>query len=201
MKKRKARLHKPAEDEPTSTLTPKEQLFVDGYLAGARFNATEAMRLAGYKGSAGVLGVSGHRLLRKAKIAALILERLNEHAMSANEVLARLSKQARGSLADVLNEEGNFDLAALRQSGFHDLLKKLKIKKTVRHDGRGRAADKIEEVTHELEIHDPQAALVHLGRFHKLFVDRHEVTGKNGIPLIPPVADALAKAYGPPDKS
>lgn len=197
--KRDSQVEAVGENELTA-LTPKEQLFVDGYLGAARFNATQAMRLAGYKGNDNVLGVSAYRLLRKSKVAALIHERLNEHAMSANEVLAILSTQARGSLADVLDEDGKFDLKAARKSGSHVLLKKLKVKKTIRKYGRGRAAYKTEEVTHEFEIHDPQAAAVHVGKFHKLFVDRTEHTGKDGEPLLKPVADAIEKVYGHPDK-
>lgn len=34
-----------------------------------------------------------------------------------------------------------------------------------------------------LELHDAQAAKVHIGKVHKLFVDKHEVTGANGEPL------------------
>lgn len=179
-------------------LTPKEQLFVDGYLGEAHFNATKAMRLAGYKGNNNVLAVSAYRLLRKPKIAAQILERLNEHAMSSNEVLARLSKQARGSLADVLNADGEFDLKAARKNGSHELLKKLKIKKTILVGSE--SGTHVQEVNYEFEIHDPQAALVQLGKYHKLFVDRTEHTGKDGGPLLQPVADAIEKVYGQPDK-
>lgn len=182
--------------EPSSAdgLRPKESLFVNAYLGECRFNATAAARVAGYKGTDGVLGVSAFRLLRKPKIAVLVLERLNEAAMSANEVLARLSKQARGSLADVLTEEGEFDLAAARASGFDDLLKKLKIKKTVRRE-RG-SNDEIEDISYEYEIHDAQAALVHIGKFHKLFADRVEHTNPDGTPLGQPIAEAMVKIYG-----
>lgn len=178
-------------------LTPKESLFINAYLGEARFNATEAARIAGYKGNDNTLGVVGFENLRKPKIASIALERLNEAAMSANEVLARLSKQARGSLADLLTEDGQFDLAAARVSGFHDLLKKLKVKKTVRRERGG--TDEVEDVTYEYEIHDPQAALVHLGKFHKLFIERLEHTGKDGEPLMAPVAHALTKVYGSPN--
>jgi phage terminase small subunit len=39
-----------------------------------------------------------------------------------------------------------------------------------------------EEENHwiEVELHDAQAALVHLGRHHKLFTERQEITGKDG---------------------
>lgn len=159
-KKQKSPVNKPVAAE--NELTPKEQLFVDGYLGASAFNATEAMRQAGYKGSAGVLGVSGHRLLRKPKVAAIILERLNEHAMSANEVLAILSKQARGSLDGVLDEEGVLDVEALRKLGSNHLLKKLSVKPAP----FGTA--------YAFEIHDPQAAAVHLGKYHRLFTEKVE---------------------------
>lgn len=195
-KKRKSQVVAPvAENE----LPPKEQLFVDAYLGEACFNGTKAMRLAGFRGSDNVLAVGAHRLLRKPKIESQLKDRLNEHAMSANEVLARLTKQARGSLADVLNEDGEFDLSALRESGYDDLLKKLKIKKTILVGSKG--GTHVQDVHYEFEIHDAQAALVHLGRFHKLFVDRHEVTGKDGVPLSLEISDALVKAYGSPDKT
>lgn len=187
-------------DKPNSeTLTAKEQLFINAYLGEAYFNATRAARLAGYRGNDNVLGVAGHRLLRKAKVSGVVNERINEAAMSANEVLARLSKQARGSLAQVLTEDGEFDLAAARASGFDDLLKKLKVKRTIRRE-RG-SQDEIEDVTYEYEIHDPQAALVHLGKFHKLFIERMEHMNPDGTPLMTPVADAITKIYGPANRS
>lgn len=183
-------------EAPTTApgLTVKEQLFVNGYLGEARFNATEAARIAGYKGNDNTLGVVGFENLRKPKIAVLVLERLNEAAMSANEVLARLSKQARGSLAQVLTEDGEFDLATARASGFDDLLKKLKVKKTVRRE-RG-SGDEIEDTSYEYEIHDAQAALVHIGKFHKLFADRVEHANPDGTPLGQPIAEAMVKIYG-----
>jgi phage terminase small subunit len=175
-------------------LTVKEQLFVDAYLGEARFNATEAARIAGYKGNDNTLGVVGFDNLRKPKIAAWVIERLNEAAMSANEVLARLSKQARGSLADVLTEEGEFDLASARARKVDDLLKKLKVKKSVRRE-RG-STNTVEDLSYEYEIHDAQAALVHLGKFHKLFADRVEHSNPDGSPIAQPIAEAMVKIYG-----
>lgn len=161
-------------------LTGKQQAFINAYLGEARFNATEAARIAGYEGNDNVLGVTGHENLRNPKIAAEINRRMNEAAMSANEVLAILSNQARGSLADVLNDEGEFDLAEAKQRGTDKLLKKLKVRRSVR---RTKDGEEIEDVTHEFEIHDPQSAAVHVGKFHKLFTDKHEHSGKDDGPI------------------
>lgn len=162
-------------------LTTKQRLFVESYLSNG-FNATEAARSAGYQGRDDhSLASIGYANLRKVEISAVVEERINEAAMSANEVLARLSRQARGSLADVLTEEGEFDLAEAKRRGVDDLLKKLKRTTFDTKDKDGNVTST--RTTHEFEIHDPQAALVHLGKYHKLFTDRTEVTGKDGGPI------------------
>ena len=53
-------------------LTGKQRLFVEAYLGPARGNATEAARLAGYKGTDTVLGAMGAENLKKPKIKAAI---------------------------------------------------------------------------------------------------------------------------------
>jgi hypothetical protein len=87
-------------DKPA--LTGKQAAFVDAYLGSARFNATEACRLAGYKGSRITLRAVGSDNLAKPPIQAAIRERLAERAMSSAEVLSRLSEQARGDIRDVI---------------------------------------------------------------------------------------------------
>lgn len=163
-----------------ANLTGKQQAFINAYLGVAKFNATEAARIAGYEGDDNVLGVTGFENLRNPKIAAEVSRRLNEAALSANEVLHILSMQARGSLADVLDENGQFNLAVAKERGTDKLLKKLKIRRTRR---RTKDDEEIEEVTHEFEIHDPQSAAVHVGKFHKLFTEKHEHTGKDDGPI------------------
>lgn len=53
-------------------LTVKQERFVAAYVGAANGNATEAARQAGYSGSDGTLGVTGHELLKNPKIAARI---------------------------------------------------------------------------------------------------------------------------------
>ena len=77
-------------------LTEKQRLFVVAFLGAARGNATEAARLAGYRGSRVTLGAVGGENLEKPRIAEAIAEHL---ALTRREGIAM--KQAR---LDSLNE-------------------------------------------------------------------------------------------------
>jgi phage terminase small subunit len=144
----------------------KERLFVSYYLGEANGNASEAARLAGYSSPP----VLGHRLLKKVHIRAAIEARLAGPALTADEVLARLSDQAAADVGDFLTfsrpegrGEGDkaapvrvrLDLDKARRNGKLPLVKKLK---------RGKYGL-------EIELYDAQAALVQLGKYHGLFRD------------------------------
>jgi phage terminase small subunit len=117
-------------------LTAKQQAFVDAYLGEAKGVATQAARLAGYKGSDNVLAKQGHDNLRNPKISTLIAERLatSPLALSRARVLALLSACAQGA------------------------------------GGDEKASDRIK-------------ALELLGKYHRIFADRVEHTGKDGKPI------------------
>ena len=87
-------------------LTGKQKLFADFYVGEASLNATRAARLAGYSGDENVLAVGGFRLLRIPKIRSYIDEQLKLLTASPSEILNILTKHAKGSLADVLDENG-----------------------------------------------------------------------------------------------
>lgn len=86
------RLWKP-QGEPALTL--KQKLFIEAYVGRARGNATEAARIAGYRGDEGTLAQVGHENLRKPEIRAAMEARVQRSAMEADEVLSELSKIAR----------------------------------------------------------------------------------------------------------
>lgn len=171
------------------TLTTKQQAFVEHYLR--TWNASEAARLAGYSEKSARL--IGHENLTKPDIQTAIQERLAELRMSADEVLVRLAEQARATLADFIDIPApgarahsdateahaalagwSLNLHKAEQRGKLHLIKKLK---------SGQWGP-------EIELYDAQAALQLLGRHHKLFVDRTELTGKDGNPI--EVSDARA---------
>lgn len=140
-------------------LSNKQRVFVEEYLAC--WNATEAARRAGYAHA----NVQGSQLLANLSIKEAIQARIAEKAMTADEVLLRLADHARSTMADFVNDAGDLDLRAAKQKG------KLHLVKTY------AVTDKSERI----ELYDAQAALVHLGRHHGLFVDRQEVSGWVGV--------------------
>src|SRR3990167_11125370 len=106
--------------------TDKQQKFINEYLKC--WNATEAARRAGYA----FPNVMGTKLVKGSEeVAAEIARRIEENAMSANEVLARLGDIARGDLGDFLSIGGmSFDLS-LKQAqdmGITHLIKKVRQK-------------------------------------------------------------------------
>lgn len=147
-------------------LTLKQHSFIDHYLQTG--NATDATIKAGYTNDRDSAAQIGSRLLRNVKIQQEIKRRLGIAVASSEEVLETLTKHARGDLTDVLTQTGEFDFKLAKRKR---LLKKLKIKKRYEKDADGNLQPVIEQ---EFEIHDPQAALEKLGRFHKLFTEKIE---------------------------
>ena len=149
-----------------STLTGMQRRFLIEYLSAEKPNATAAAEKVGYSSP----NKSGPRLLRNEKIREAIDEFFHAQEMSAREVIARLSDQARGSLGDFLDigdgYEPALNLGKAKRAGKLHLLKKFKQKKVTYVN-----KDDEETVTEwvEVELHDPQSALVHVGRYHGLF--------------------------------
>jgi phage terminase small subunit len=138
----------------------KHLAFVEAYLQ--TWNATEAARRVGSSKKSAYQ--TGYRMLKNVEVRALIGVRLKEMQMGADEVLARLADMASGGMDDFFSTDGKIyrlDLQAARDAGKMHLVKKVTETKF------GLA----------IELHDPQAALVQIGRYHKLFVDRQEHSG------------------------
>jgi phage terminase small subunit len=70
-------------------------LFLEAYLGTASGNATEAARVAGYRGDEATLAQMGHENLRKPQIARAVEVRLQRAAMETDEILSELSRVAR----------------------------------------------------------------------------------------------------------
>lgn len=136
-------------------LTRKQRAFIEHYLAN--WNAAEAARKAGYSEKAAKQ--AGYKLMQREDVQAAISARISELTMTADEVLIRLGDIARGSIAGFLTDEGRIDIASGLQAGQIHLVKRLKRTPTE----YGEAVD--------LELYDRQAALVQIGRYHKLWVD------------------------------
>lgn len=132
-------------------LSPKQQIFIEAYLE--TWNATEAARRAGYA-DAGIR-VAGHRMLTNANVAAEIRLRIAERTMGADEALVRLAEQARAAYSAYITAAGTVDVARLVADGKGHLIKAIKETQYARN----------------IEFYDAQAALIQIGKHHKLFVD------------------------------
>lgn len=136
----------------------KQQVFASEYLQC--WNATESARRAGYKHP----NKQGPKLLVNIGIAEAIRARIEEKAMSADEVLIRLADQARGTMADFLDIDSNgnarINLEKARLAG------KLHLVKTFA-DGPKTGV--------RIELYDAQAALAHLAKVHGAFIERLQV--------------------------
>jgi len=163
----------------------KQKVFVNEYLQS--FNATDAAKKAGY--SEKTAYSIGQENLKKPEIAAEIQRRLEALTMSADEVLVRLTEQARGSMEDFLEfQEVEYDPPRIDDAG-HEVTKdvvcvginlvkakqagKLHLIKSV---VRGKQGLKI-------ELYDAQKALELIGRARGQFVDRTEISGRDGKPI------------------
>lgn len=150
-------------------LTHKQLQFIDFYLGISNGNATDAARRAGYEGNDNVLGVTGNDNLRNPKITEEISRRYKERCMGSEEVLTRLAAQARGPGAYMRALDGErayVDIDSLLKDGNGHLIK------GVKYTDKGQCI---------VEFHDSQAALVHIGRHHKLFTDKTEHSGEIGV--------------------
>ncbi|MBD3251442.1 hypothetical protein GF380_03230 [Candidatus Uhrbacteria bacterium] len=156
-------------------LTDKQRLFAEHYLQ--TLNATEAARAAGYKGSYGTLRMVGSRNLTKDNIKAYIEERIKPTIMQTDEVLERLSEQARASLGDFLEIIPGTGFARVNMEKAADklhLIRNFRIK-----DGN----------IVEVDLHNSQTALVTLAKIHGLLTEKTEHTGEVTIRIVEVPAD------------
>jgi len=151
-----------------SKLTGKQKAFVDAY--AQTLNATESARRAGYAGDDNTLAVIGHGNLRNHKIQSAIDELLRGQSLSRDEVLGRLSAHARGDIGDFIDPATlTLDIKKAKEAGITHLIKKIKQTITIVTDKDG---EERQTEIFEFELHDPQKALVHLGKAYAMFTDK-----------------------------
>jgi len=153
-------------------LSNKQEAFVNEYLKC--WNATKAALAAGYKEKSA--RQQGSKLLSNSNIASYVRERLKQNAMDADETLYHLAEIARGNIDDVVSVDGKPDMEKARENGKTHLIKSLKSITTVTKD-----KSTISETS--LELHDRLRALELIGKHHKLFTEKQEITGEDGKPI------------------
>jgi len=139
-----------------SKLTDKQQLFVYEYLKC--FNATRAAIAAGYSEKSA--HVQGCRLLKNANVSRALESFMDEHAMSASEVIYHLTQIARGDMDELIDHNGNLDMVEARSLGKTNLIKKV----------RQRSITTEQSDIHEAEIepYDRLKALEILAKYRNL---------------------------------
>ncbi|WP_304458996.1 terminase small subunit [Alicyclobacillus sendaiensis] len=154
-------------------LTPRQQRFVEEYLID--LNATQAAIRAGYAPASA--SVEGARQLANAKVRARIdkalAERSKRTGINADLVIQELARIARVNPIDVIDP----DTGEIKTDAVDDLaaVASVRVKVTPTRNG--------DVVEREVRMADKLKALELLGKHLGMFVERREVTGKDGGPI------------------
>lgn len=140
--------------ETVHRLSTMQRTAVIEWLSGK--TKTEACQIAGYANPER----QQTRVFANESVLAAIDDFFRQQEMSAREVVARLSQQAKAAYSDYLLSDGTVDLQGLLSAGLGHLIK------GYRHTNNGLVVD----------FYDAQAALVQVGRYHGLFTDNTDVT-------------------------
>lgn len=194
-------------DQALAALPAKRRKFVIEYLRD--LNGTQAAIRAGY--AAASASVQASQILSILKVREAIDAGMDIYAMPAGEILLRLTRIARGSIADVLRlppasyaaaqatlaaggatplptaiDSWAIDLVKAQQTGAIDLVK------TIKETEHGPA----------VEMYSAHEALRDLAKIRGLAIDRKEISGPGGgaIPL-QQFTTALETAYADDDQT
>jgi len=167
-------------------LSFKRRRLAEAYLANG-FNGKAAAITAGF--SEKRAAVTASEILSDPLVKAYIEERMKQTQMTADEVLFRLGEFARGDMREfmMLTPE------ELKRHPKAWLVKKLKLEALALKPEKKKPTSVIQEALvpppepfvyiDSIELYDAQSALELLGKHHKLFTDKHEITGKDGEPI------------------
>ncbi len=134
-------------------LTYRQRIFVVFYLGKSKGCAVDAARRAGYSSPLS----EGARLLKRPAIRAAIDAKVSTAAMTADEVLARITEAASTNVLDFFEPGepgGKVDLKQIRRRGLGHLIKRVRIRK----DG-----------SMEIDLESKLSALAKLGDYHRLW--------------------------------
>lgn len=110
-------------------LTGQQRLFVD-YWFETNCNGTRAAQMAGYcpNGAEKDWASKASQLLTNVKVLEEINRRWSAHGVTAEEVIATLTKQMRAAPGDFMDEYGRIDLQAVKEGG-RGIVKEVRIYK------------------------------------------------------------------------
>ena len=164
---------------PCINLKPKERAFVDMYFR-CNMNGTDAYSRLHPEAQRDTCRARAAETIAKSNIQAAINDHLTKQAMGKDEVLSRLSAIARASEFPFIRitDEGfcYFDFSDPEAEQYFFLIKKIKTKRTRRIEGKGEDKETWEDEWVEVELHDSQAALNTIAKYHGLLTDKVDVT-------------------------
>lgn len=166
-------------------LSTKRRRLAEAYLANG-FNGKEAAITAGF--SVKRAAATASEILADPLVKDYIEERMKQVQMTADEVLFRLGEMARGDMREMMM----LSPEELKRHPKAWLIKKLKFEAIIPKEKKSTESTEVETENEpsepfiyidSVELYDAQAALVMLGKHHKLFTDKQEISGENGQPI------------------
>ena len=143
-------------------LVGKQALFVLEYTGRAKCNATEAAKLAGYTGTRTVLQSTGAILMANPKVKAAILKRFDTLSAPSEEIVKRMTDDARGDMAPFIEFDGKgrpkVRLTEELLAKYGPLIKEIE-------------TDPETGYIRKIKLNDSQAARRDLAKIRRLFTD------------------------------
>lgn len=184
-------------DGKAKTFTEKEKQFIVAYLTDAKFCAADAARACYDAKTDNSFRVIGSQILKKPHIRQAINNALETLVMPKFEVLFRLSEIAAGDIADLTDDDGNFDFEIAKSNGKTGLIYQLETDRQILEvssetvdapgaDGDGEKEVLEKSITSEkrkIKIYNKLNALELIARYYKLLSDKIELSGADGEPL------------------
>jgi phage terminase small subunit len=149
-------------------LTLKQRRFCLAFVGEAAGNGTEAARVAGYKGNDVTLAAVAYENLRKPQIMDLIAslrqeaeKRAGDKILSATETLVGITKIAESDIAELFPDDP-----------FLQEAKRLGVSRLIKTITRDKDTGRITK----LEMYSAQTSLQDMGKYHKLFPTKIEIS-------------------------
>jgi phage terminase small subunit len=159
-------------------LTPKQEAFIREYLVD--LNGTAAAERAGYGGGKASTAVTASRLLRDPKIASRISEARGKRAekveITAERVLAEVSRLALADLAGAFNEDGSLKPLKDIPEELRRCISSVDLVNVPNGDGGSNTITKVRFCD---KVKSLELLMKHLGMLR----DKLEVSGEGGEPL------------------
>lgn len=165
-------------------LTAKQRVFADEMLRPGATARAAYIKAYGPKNPASADPLAS-RLLKNVKIARYLDQKRTELSrsavMSAEEVLLELSKIARFNIKTILNTDGSVKQIYEIEDDNAAAIQSVEVSEIF--DGSQGEQKHVIGISRKIKTHDKRAALVDLGKYHKLFTDKIEATGPDGKPI------------------